>query len=119
MCFPSFVHEHFENFARNACDSKSVSKSHVKEVAENNYTGMDISSLEINEVTQHEGGQMNRPIPAPTTNRPIPVRSIRTNRSVVLVEIHTVEFRGEKYEDMSEGQGIDRFGFFLTGDLQW
>ena len=80
---------------------------------------MDISSLEINEVTQHEGGQINRPIPVPTQNRPTPVRLIRTNRSVVLVEIHTVEFRGEKYEDMSEGQGIDRFGFFLTGDLQW
>ena len=119
MCFPYFVHEHFENFARNACDSKSVSKSHVKEVAENNYTGMDISSLDINEVTQHEGGQINRPIPVPTQNRPTPVRLIRTNRSVVLVEIHTVEFRGEKYEDMSEGQGIDRFGLFLTGDLQW
>ena len=38
------------------------------------------------------------------------------NRSILLVEVHTLEFRGEKYEDMSQGLGIDRFGFF-TGEV--
>ena len=64
---------------------------------------MDNSSLGINEVTQQRGDQMNRLI---------------QNRSSLLVEVHTLEFRGEKYEDMSQGQGIDRFGFFYGRSLQ-
>jgi len=68
--------------------------------------------LQINEVTREEVGQMNRPtlhqptLDRPTLDRPAPNRSI-------LVEVHTLEFRGENYEDMSEGQGIDRFEFFI------
>ena len=92
-----------KNFSRNAYDSKQVAKSAVKEVDENvrgqnNLTGTDNSSLGINEVTQQQVGQINRSI---------------LNRSTLLVEVHTLEFRGEKYEDMSQGQGIDRFGFFM------
>ena len=102
MLLEALVHEHLENFTRNACDSKSVSKGAVIATGENfsgknNHSGIDISSLQINEVTGDEVGQMNRPTP---------------NRSI-LVDIHTLEFRGEKYEDMSEGQRIDRFVFFL------
>ena len=95
-----------ENFDRNACDSKSVLKRAIKAAGENlsgqnSHSGIDISSLQINEITHEEVGQMNRP----TLDRPTLDRSI-------LVEVHTLEFRGENYEDMSEGQGIDRFVFF-------
>ena len=122
MLLEALVHEHLENFTRNACDSKSVSKGAVIATGEsfsgqNNHSGIDISSLQINEVTREEVGQMNRPtldrqtlnrptLDRPTLDRPAPNRSI-------LVEVHTLEFRGEKYEDMSEGQRIDRFVFFL------
>ena len=67
--------------------------------------------MQINEVTREEVGQMNRPtldrptLDQPTLDRPAPNRSLH-------VEVHTLEFRGENYEDMSEGQGIDRFVFF-------
>ena len=78
----SLVHQNLKKIARNACDSKPVSKSAVKEVRENdsgqnNLTEMDNSSLGINEVTHQQGGQMNRPI---------------LNRSILLVEVHTLEF---------------------------
>ena len=111
MLLEALVHEHLENFTRNACDSKSVSKGAVKATGENfsgqnNHSGIDIFSLQINELTREEVGQMNRPtLDRPTLDRPAPNRSI-------LVEVHTLEFRGEKYEDMSEGQRIDRFVFF-------
>ena len=59
---------------------------------------MDNSSLGINEVTQQRGGQMNRPI---------------LNRSILCVEVHTLELHGEKYEDLSQGQGIDRLRFCM------
>ena len=126
MLLEALVHEHLENFTRNACDSKTVSKGAVKATGENfsrqnNHSGIDISSLQINEVTREEVGQMNRLIldrptldrptlDRPTLNRPTLGRPA-PNRSI-LVEVHTLEFRGEKYEDMSEGQRIDRFVFF-------
>ena len=103
------VHQNLKNFSINAYDSKQVAKSavkpcSVKEVDENvrgqnNLTGTDNSSLGINEVTQQQVGQINRSI---------------LNRSTLLVEVHTLEFRGEKYEDMSQGQGIDRFVLFMA-----
>ena len=72
--------------------------------------------MQINEVTREEVGQMNRPtLDRQTLNRPTldrPTLDRPANRSI-LVEVHTLEFRGEKYEDMSEGQRIDRFVFFL------
>ena len=93
--------------SRNAGDSQSVSKSAANEVGENfsgqnHYNKIRNSSLEINEVTREERGQMNVSI----------LDRSGLNRSI-LVQVHTLEFREEKYEDMSEGQGIDPFEFFI------
>ena len=114
LLFGGKVFEGVQNhvLSRNAWDSQSVSKSAANEVGENisgqnHYNEIRNSSLEINEVTREERGQMNVSI----------LDRSGLNRSI-LVQVHTLEFRGEKYEDMSEGQGIDPFEFFIC-EMSW